>query len=49
MADKRTEVVPREERYLTRREPMRLPTSRCFIGMTSSSCERTFPASRRTM
>ena len=24
MADKRTEVVPREERYLTRREPMRL-------------------------
>ena len=24
MADKRTEVIPREERYLTRREPMRL-------------------------
>src|SRR5262245_711628 len=42
MADKRTEVVPREERYLTRREPMHLGSPFSMLERFADEMDRIF-------
>ena len=42
MADKRTEVVPREERYLTRREPMPLGSPFSMLERFADEMDRIF-------
>src|SRR5262245_38227019 len=42
MADKRSEVVPREERYLTRREPTRLGSPFSMLEHFADEMDRIF-------